>query len=123
MKKYLIISSVLFIVLFTGCVKEEPPIYIWNDYANSSFDYVKRSHEKEVFIKHLDEVGKIITDSELKKQRVPPGIYAEYGKLLIENDKKDEAMKYFSLEKQTYPESSIFIDKLIERLYGKGVSK
>lgn len=123
MKKYLIISSVLSIALFTGCVKKEPPIYIWNDYVDSSFDYKKRGHEKEIFAKHLIEVEKMITDSELKKQKLPPGIYAEYGNLLIENNNKDGAMKYFLLEKQTYPESSIFIDKLIERIYGKGVIK
>jgi hypothetical protein len=77
-----------------------------------------KGHEKEVLEKHIIELEKIILDSETKQQRVAPGIYAEYAQLLYETNKPSEAKKYFLLEKQTYPESSIFIDRVLKKLYG-----
>jgi hypothetical protein len=78
-----------------------------------------QGHEKEILEKHILELEKIIVDSEEKKQRVAPGIYAEYAQLLYETNKLSDAKKYFLLEKQTYPESSIFIDRVLKKLYGE----
>lgn len=109
----------LFIILFTGCAKQpEPPIYSWGDYIKSSTEYGMNGHEKEVLEKHTEELKKIITESEAQDKRVAPGIYAEYGQILFETNKKEEAKKYFILEKQTYPEATVFIDRVIKKLYG-----
>ena len=116
------VKSILFIVtilIFTGCQQQvQPPLYIWNNYVHSSTDYGVKGHEKEVLEKHIVELEKIISDSKEKEQRVAPGIYAEYAQLLYESNKPSEAKKYFLLEKETYPESSIFIDRVIKKLYG-----
>jgi hypothetical protein len=116
MIKNVAIISVL-LIIFTGCQKKIKPLYIWNDYTNTSANYGVKGHESEVLEKHLETLKTIIEDSSQKKQRVAPGIYAEYAQLLFEANKIEKAKKFFLLEKETYPESSIFIDKIMTKLY------
>ena len=125
MKKVLSLSFVAILILvFTGCGKQaQPPLYSWGNYVNSSTEYGMKGHEKEVLEKHMQELEKIINDSEAKNQRVAPGIYAEYGQILYETNKKEDAKKYFLLEKQTYVESSMFIDRVMTKLYGETIWK
>ena len=111
-----------FTLFFTGCQQAvQPPLYSWGNYVQSSSDYGMKGHEKEVLEKHLEELNKIITQSNSEDRRVAPGIYAEYAQILFETNKKEEAKKYFLLEKQTYPESSIFIDRVLSKLYGENI--
>ena len=105
--------------IFTGCGKKvEPPLYTWGNYVESSANYGMYGERKEVLEKHLSELEKIINESEEKNKRVAPGIYAEYGQILYETNKRKKAKKYFYLEKNTYQESSIFIDRILKKLYG-----
>ncbi|OAV72895.1 hypothetical protein Barb7_03035 [Bacteroidales bacterium Barb7] len=46
---------------------------------------------------------------------VAPGIYAEYGYLLLQNGKKAEGLTMLKKERELYPESAIFMDNLINK--------
>lgn len=109
------------LILLTGCNQQKviPPIYKWGNYVNSSSDYGMNGHNKEVQEKHIAELRKIISESEAEDRRVAPGIYAELGQILFETGKQGEAKQYLLLEKQTYPESAIFMDRIIAKLYGE----
>jgi len=39
---------------------------------------------------------------------------------LYETGKKEDAKRYFMLEKATYPESSTFMSQIMKKLYGEG---
>ncbi len=80
----------------------------------------KEKNNKEVLEQHTAELKKIIDESETNKQKVAPGLYAEYGQILFETGKKEDAKRYFFLEKTTYPESATFIDQVVKKLYGEG---
>ena len=45
---------------------------------------------------------------------MPPGVYAELGFNYADKGNNVEAIKYFELEKNTYPESAKFMDSLIK---------
>lgn len=119
LKNIFLIGFTAFILIGCGANKQIPPIYKWNNYVESSNEYGVKGHEKEVFEKHLAELEKIVSDSKEEDKRVAPGIYAELGQLLFESGKKEKAKNYFLLEKSTYPESTVFIDRVIEKLYGE----
>lgn len=120
MKKLGLLITLGFLLLFSGCAQQvEPPIYTWNDYVSSSSEYGMKGEQKEVLEKHLSVLEKIINDSDNEKKRVAPGIYAEYAQILFETNKKEKAKKYFLLEEQTYPESRMFINRVIKKLYGE----
>ncbi len=120
MRIFLKISLItIMILLFTGCGQTvQPTLYNWGNYVKSSSDYGMYGEKKEVLEKHIFELEKIISESEAKEQRVAPGIYAEYAQILFETKKKEKAKKYFTLEKNTYPESTRFINRVMVKLYG-----
>ena len=45
---------------------------------------------------------------------VAPGIYAEFGYLLLQQGKASEATQAFQQEKQHWPESAVFMDRMIK---------
>jgi len=113
----IVVVSIVFVL--SGCGKQiDPPLYSWGNYVDSSTNYGMNGHKIEVVNQHIEELRKIIDESNEKKQRVAPGIYAEYAQILFETNKKENAKKYFLLEKHTYPESNKFIDLVMAKLYG-----
>lgn len=118
--KYITVSFIV-AFFFAGCANtQQPPLYSWGDYVKSSTRFGMDGHNKEVLEQHSAELKKIIDESEMNKQRVAPGIYAEYGQLLYETGKKEDAKRYFVLEKTTYPESETFMNQIMKKLYGEG---
>lgn len=115
-----IILSLSAALLLAGCTNApQPPLYSWGDYVKSSTRYGMDGHNKEVLEQHSTELKKIIDESEMNKQKVAPGLYAEYGQILFETGKKEDAKRYFLLEKTTYPESATFINQVMKKLYGE----
>ena len=51
-------------------------------------------------------------ESKTKNYRVPPGVFCEYGYILLKEGKTEEALQYFDLEAKTYPESTVFLKNL-----------
>ncbi len=124
MKKNSLLIVVLSMIamVFVGCGQNvQPPLYNWGNYVKSSTEYGVDGHNKEVIEKHLQELEKIISESEANKQRVAPGLYAEYGQILFEANQKEKAKKYFVLEKETYPESEKFIKIFTAKAYGEAL--
>ena len=65
--------------------------------------------EIDSFIKNLEQV---IAKAEAKN-KVPPGLYAEYGFVQYELENYSVAIDYFNREKALWPESIPFMDKMI----------
>lgn len=96
--------------VFTGCAAPQH-MYHWGNYSHSLYKY-KKSPTDENLLLHKEALIKIIDESNKTSKRIPPGIYCEYGYILISEGKTDEALKYLELEEQTYPESKVFIQRL-----------
>ena len=45
--------------------------------------------------------------------RVPPGIYAEYGYVLLLSGRKADAAEFFKKEKTRWPEATLIMDRMI----------
>lgn len=110
-KNYLIVILTGF--LFTACAAQ--PMYKWGDYSSSLYKWKKEPNESNLQ-SHKQVLVTIMEDSKQDGLRVPPGVYCEYGYLLLNEGNKDEALKYFDMEEQTYPESTIFIQRLKTQL-------
>ena len=107
------IIYLFFILLITSCT--QPPMYYWEDYSKTLYKY-KKDLTPEMLDKHKIELLKIIEKSEKKDVRVPPGVNAELGYILLIEGQKDQAILYFKKEKLTYPESTKFIDDLTQNI-------
>ncbi len=101
--------------LITSCTVQSPNLYTWGDYSNASYEFIKSRSEKdkEALIQVYDKMIKKQTGS---RKTVPPGIYADYGYLLIQNGKTDQGKKMLEMEMELYPESKIFIQKILKNV-------
>ncbi|QVM84148.1 MULTISPECIES: DUF4810 domain-containing protein [Novosphingobium] len=93
--------------LLVGCAGQKT-MYEWGSYQPALVNYAKNA-DKTAFEKELRET---IAKAE-KKDRVPPGVYADLGYLLMEQGKGAEAATYFVKERERFPESGVFMTKLI----------
>ncbi|MCR5394216.1 MAG: DUF4810 domain-containing protein [Bacteroidales bacterium] len=109
------------ILFFTICVGmmslsscATSTLYSWNDYEDASYEYSKVGSEeqKEKLIKQFEKMKK---QTGLRKT-VPPGYYAEYGFLLVKEGKTEEGVAMLKKEIELYPESTIYISRIIKQL-------
>lgn len=101
------------LVFLVGCVPQT--IFYWGDYSTSLYDYNKNPDEKTLAA-HKKSLQDIIAVSPKKHLNVPPGVYAEYGFLLIKEGKENDGLECFDNEIKLYPESIVFIQRLKDEL-------
>jgi hypothetical protein len=112
MKKLVIISISVFLLI--SCTTQKP-LYSWDKYGTTSYNYIKNSDEKST--KELMETyKKIIENQRGTRKIVPPGIYADYGFLLLQANKTEEGKAMLLKEVELYPESKIFIDRILKMI-------
>lgn len=109
--KKIIVSSIAAVIL-SSC-SAPTNLYTWSKYEKSSYNYLKNRDEKSNA--NLEEEYKNI----IKKQKgvrgiVPPGVYADYGFFLLQANRVDEGKAMLTKETDLYPESKIFIEKIIK---------
>ena len=105
MKKFILILTFF---LLTGCATK---MYYWGNYSSTLYN-LKKNQNTQCQKKHMEELYEIISKSQKKNKKPPPGICCEYGYMLLQNGRKDEAVKMFGLEAKYYPESVFFIKRL-----------
>ncbi len=98
----------------SGCVHAPPNLYQWGSY------------EDQVYALYADSevpVGSQLQYLESDYQRirasngaVPPGFHAHLGYLYFQLGKTDQAWQSFAAEKSLFPESAVFMDRLMARL-------
>lgn len=112
MRKFALIS--VLVLLFASCTVQKP-LYTWSKYETTSYNYLKNSDEKstEALIKTYDE---IIQKQKGSRGVVPPGIYADYGFVLLQANRTAEGKAMLEKEIALYPESKVFIDRVLKMI-------
>ena len=113
MKKVLAIT-IIGMLCFTSCTTPKQ-LYTWDKYYITSYNYLKNSDEKaaQELIKTYQN---IINKQKGSRQTVPPGIYADYGFLLLQAERVKEGKKMLQMEIALYPESAVFISRILKML-------
>ena len=109
-----ILLASLGVLLFMGCVPQQT-LYSWNNYETTSYNYLKNSDEKSTQ-ELIETYKKIIKKQTGIRKVVPPGVYADYGFLLLQSDMKVEGTAMLQKEIELYPESRIFIERILKIL-------
>lgn len=102
------------ILSLSSCVTQESALYSWKDYEKTSYNYYKKQtpESTQALLKTYENLINLQNNSTRKV--VPPGTYAEYGFLLIQTGKKEEGLAMMKNEITTYPESKVFIERIIK---------
>ena len=110
MKKGILIIGAVF--LLTSCDSEKK-LYSWQKYEVASYNYLKYSDEKSLE-DLIANYKLIISKQKGSRKTVPPGIYADYGFILLQSGKTEEGSAMLQKEIELYPESKIFIDRILK---------
>ena len=113
MNKLFILTFFLIALTLTSC-SSTTKLYEWRNYEDSSYRYLKAQTpeaQEDLMKTYKTMIGK----SKGSRAVVPPGIYAEYGYLLIMNGKREEGVQMLEKEKELYPESTVFMNRLIKQ--------
>jgi hypothetical protein len=100
--------------LLSSCTVQKP-LYNWAKYEATSYNYLKNSDEKSTQAL-IENCQKIIENQTGYRNVPPPGIYADYGYVLLQVGKTDEGKALLMKEIELYPESKIFIDRILKML-------
>ncbi|AVY93545.1 DUF4810 domain-containing protein [Microvirgula curvata] len=97
-------------LMLAGCAAQRDK-YTWGEYESSLYSYYKNPENAAALTLALQ---KTIEGAEKGKLPPAPGLYAEYGYLLMQQGKKQEAIAAFEKEKQRWPESGKLMDNMIK---------
>ncbi len=86
--------------------------YYWGEYSSTLYDYTKNPSDVTLAA-HVEELEKIITESAERELRVPPGVHAELGYIRAKQGDGATAMAHYESEMALYPESRLFLERLI----------
>lgn len=96
----------IFILFISGCTA--PPVnYYYGDYSRTLYRS-KKDNTPESISKHVAMLQDIISTSEKKGIKPPPGICCEYAYALAKTN-NSESERFFQLEVKNYPESERFV--------------
>ena len=103
--------------LLVGC-STPTTIYSWGRYEDQV--YALYAHPE----KATPELQVILMEGDYeraraKNQRVPPGFHAHLGYLYVQLGKLDRARRELETEKAEFPESTVFMDRLLANLQNK----
>jgi len=114
------IILILFITLLIsyGCSPTLKDTFYWGDYSSTLYNYKKNPDQTTLEV-HKKEILAIIEYASKSNRKVPPGVYVEYGFLLLKEGKETEGMEYLVKETNLYPESVVFIER-IKKMYSGG---
>ncbi len=99
--------------LLAGCAS--PSLYEWGDYDQWLYENYKHpKNDEELYV----DLGALIKEYESRKKPhtkpLAPGLYAEYGFLLMRRGENAKAIEYYEKEKALWPESATFMNSMIQ---------
>jgi hypothetical protein len=93
-----------------GCASNHDK-YAWGSYDPALYAYYKSPAKVTELTQTLQDT---ISESDAKHVLVAPGLRAEYGYLLLQQGNSAQAVVYFQAEEQQWPESKVFMDRMIQ---------
>lgn len=99
-------------LLFTGCAQQRQPLYHWGDFQTVQYGYFKGDKGPEEGIVALEKVRE---EAKASGRHVPPGLQAHLGMLYGLTGRTDLFEQNLLAEKQSFPESSVYLDFLLKK--------
>lgn len=114
MTKIVLSVVVMSSIFLAGCAAPRKPLYQWEGYQTQVYEYFKGEPQQaqvEVLEADLEKI-------KAKDGAVPPGYHAQLGMLYMGLGKDDQMIAEFNTEKVLFPESTAYMDFLIENAKG-----
>lgn len=115
-KRFMQRSALLVVaVLATACAQRGPaPLYAWEKFPQQQYAVLKASGLSPS--EQALELEAHMTKAQATGVAVPPGLRAHLGMLKLSLGDPAQARQLWMSEKQAFPESAPFMDRLLQRL-------
>lgn len=108
-------------LILVGCGGGTTSLYRWGEFPQQTYNYMSEK-SKTSPLEQIADLEKDLEKSKAENRAVPPGLYAHLGLLNLDIQNAQQAAMYFQLEKQVYPESTVLMNRLLQRMGAKNSS-
>ena len=115
MNRILMLGALL---ALTACAVPQKK-YEWGTYEQSLYEYYKAPANAVALAASIEAT---IAGAEKAGRPVPPGMYAEYGYLLLQQGRSQDAAGFFTKEKARWPESATLMSRMIKLAESKSIA-
>lgn len=109
---YKTMAALCALLWLSGCAHQKT-MYQWGDYEDTLFVMYNEPAEKQ---EALAEYIAFINQGGTAQKPIAPGLLAEAGTFMLEKGDLDEAIKFYQLEYDAWPESQPMMGTLIQNL-------
>lgn len=111
-----LLVSLALVYGLSACAPQVKPLYNYEEYSQSYY-HSKKNVSAESALELQKSIERAIDNlHESRSGRVPPGMYAELGYLYLKGGNAESAIENFIKEKSVYPESTHFMDRIINKV-------
>jgi hypothetical protein len=107
------LTSLVGAVLASGC--GPGPVYHWGHYEPLVYEMYAHPGKAEP-AQQIDELTEDIATAQSKNRPVPPGVHAHLGYMHLQQGNAMAAREQFEIEKRLFPESTVFMDRLLSQM-------
>jgi hypothetical protein len=98
-----------------GCGTAAPTLYQWGSYQSQVYNFYN-DPGKFPIAAQIEKLEAEYQTARSANKAVPPGYHAHLGYLYFQVGKKDQSLQQFQTEKNLFPESTVFMDRVIAQL-------
>ena len=109
-----VLPIIILAVCFSACESSPNSLYSWGSYESQVYAYLNGESRGA----QLAALERDLEKTEAGGKAVPPGFYAHMGLLYAEMGNTMEAVSCLIMEKNLFPEASVFMDFLLAN-YGR----
>ena len=103
-------AALVLAVLAAGC--GPGPLYQWGRYEGLVYEMYAHPGKAEP-AEQIEALSADITRAEAAGRAVPPGVHAHLGYMYLQQGNAMAARAQFETEKRLFPESAVFMDRLL----------
>lgn len=105
---------VMLLGVLAGCAAPSKGLYSWNGYQAQVYSYLKSdapSADEQIL-----SLEQGVQQTAAQGNHLPPGYHAHLGLLYLNTGRTDQAITAWEQEKKAFPESTQYIDYLINNM-------
>jgi hypothetical protein len=105
------------LLLFTlvGCAAPKQSLYQWGDYESQVYS-LYNDPGKSPIEAQIEKLEADYQTARSTNKAVPPGFHAHLGYLCFQTGKGDQAVQSFQTEKTLFPESAVYMDRILAKV-------
>ena len=102
----------MLLLTLVGCAAPKQSLYLWGDYENQVYA-LYNDPGKFPIEAQIETLEANYQKARSANKAVPPGFHAHLGYLYFQAGKGDQAVQSFLTEKTLFPESAVYMDRIL----------